>query len=332
MPNPTLNWRMLAPVIPSPANTTVGWLDAINTALTAVTYNDGSARVPGTGSAWTATRYQNAGVTEAVYASPPTVTAVAQRVIFGGSQTVTPSPSPTMTLNETYTNGNIMVGLNLDSGAFNAWNAALPFTSGRFTGYTRLRTISAATWVRMYLWESQECLAVQFVTSTGATTVTLAGAIIDPLQGGAAAESDGRFYAISSSGSGQSFDPNWQNGSAAVIGYLYLHSGVAGNCKCVGFNAATRIGLNAVNFFSGPGAGPCSTAATSLTGLVPTYSTLVVTQFGSPNVFIGMARAGIPTRRYLTGLTLQVGGVDVGYTLGAQDSPAAAADTLFLPK
>ena len=73
-------------------------LDAIWAVVdpTVTTYSDGSARAfTGAGATgWTWTRYQNAGVTEALYATPANGT-MNQRVILAGRATA-PTPSPTM--------------------------------------------------------------------------------------------------------------------------------------------------------------------------------------------------------------------------------------------
>ncbi len=114
------------------SGTVAAALDALYTLGTAATYADGSARTPGSDSAGTYSRYQNVGVTEAIYCTPATANALNQRLIWAGSASV---GSATMAAPDTYLQNHILVSVNKNSGAFNAWDAALPFTSGEFFGY-----------------------------------------------------------------------------------------------------------------------------------------------------------------------------------------------------
>ena len=102
MANPTLHWRMLAPVfVPNPS--TAGLLDALYQMGTATTYADGTTRTPGTfttpgtaslpatlgtGSAWT-WNFDNTtfgtGNKTAIYGYAPTTTAMNQAVAICGS-------------------------------------------------------------------------------------------------------------------------------------------------------------------------------------------------------------------------------------------------------
>lgn len=193
-----LNWKKLATV--TLAGTAINqMLDGIYTALGAATYYDGSARTPGSGSAWTVARYQNAGTTEAVYAVPPTG-ALAHKVIFGGASG---AKTPTMASPDTWVANCVMVGLAKNAGAYNAWDNAAPFTSGQFYGYWRMNTSTTDTKVNVY--ECEECLMVRFESGTNVGHHVLIGALWDPGSVAAtAAESDGRRYgmALTSSSTG----------------------------------------------------------------------------------------------------------------------------------
>jgi hypothetical protein len=175
-------------------------LDAIWTAVdpTVATYSDGSARAfSGSGATgWTWTRYQNAGVTEALYATPANGT-MNQRVILAG-RSVAPAPSPTMIAPDTFLASSLLISHQLSAGAFTSWNAALPFTNGRFMGYTRA-TASAASFATLAacVYETQETIIVEILTNGTGVQFALAGAIYDPETTAAAAgETDGRRYGV----------------------------------------------------------------------------------------------------------------------------------------
>lgn len=182
--------------------------DALYTLGTAVTYADGSTRTPGSGNAWTWSRFQVLGVTESVYASPPTGS-LAQRVIFAGSTT---AKTPTMLTPDTWATNTGLVGIAKNAGAFNAWDNAAPFTSGEFSGYSRCWTTAAGAGT-VYAWESAEGVVVSF----NGSYLVAAGALIDPHSTDVLdAESDGRRYALFVSGSGAAADSAWQ--SSAING------------------------------------------------------------------------------------------------------------------
>lgn len=186
--------------------TTNGIADMLNAIWAAVqpsvtTYTDGTTRVfTSGGTGWTWSRYQNLGVTQAVYASPPSGS-LAQRIIIAGA-TTTPSPSPTMII-DTYLANRLHIGINKNSGNFNAWNAALPFTSGQWSGYVQLGTNSPTAPVSFIIFESEETIQIGMTTgSAGAMYGAGAGALIDPDTGDAVdAESDGRIYGVWTGGS-----------------------------------------------------------------------------------------------------------------------------------
>ena len=69
-------------------------LDALFTLGGAATYDDATTRTPGSGSAWTWSRYQNAGTTEACYATPPTDTLGLRVILAGAASAVFLAPAP----------------------------------------------------------------------------------------------------------------------------------------------------------------------------------------------------------------------------------------------
>jgi len=197
MPLSTLNWRYVgqANFVSSISNAH----DALYTLGTSATYADGSARVPGTGSAWTWNR-EVSGVTVAVYGAPPINALSMSFILAGTSGTVAyPFLSP-----DTATLANVIVcGMNRASGAYTSWSNAQPFTSG-FSNYWRAtRAFATVALDNVALWESQEACIVQWTRVAGGETSYAAfGALFDPLSTAALdAETDGRRYYFGGAGS-----------------------------------------------------------------------------------------------------------------------------------
>jgi hypothetical protein len=178
-------------------------LDALWTVVdpAVVTYSDGSTRsFSGAGATgWTWTRYQNAGVTEALYCTPPGGT-LDQRVIVAG-RSAAPTPSPTMIAPDQFLASGLMLSHQLSAGAFTTWNGATPFTNARFMGYTRLGNAATTfTSLAACVYETQETVWIEVLTNTGVLFAG-AGALYDPETTAAAAgETDGRRYGVTTTG------------------------------------------------------------------------------------------------------------------------------------
>jgi hypothetical protein len=181
------------------AATVAAVLDALYTLGTAVTYADATTRTPGSGSAWTWSRYQNASVTEACYATPPTET-LGLRVILAGAASL-PSPSPTMATPDAAGANVLNCNIVKNAGSFASWNAASPFTSGQTFGYWRVwATAAGVGTVRLY--EGTEAVLVLIETASAATYGAILGAILDSESTDLVSdsESDGKLYGIITSG------------------------------------------------------------------------------------------------------------------------------------
>ena len=236
-----LNHRKLTTAIAA-SNGIADMLDAIWAAVqsTVTTYTDGTTRVftPG-GTGWTWSRYQNLGVTQAVYASPPSGS-LAQRIIIAGA-TTTPVPSPTMII-DTYLANRLHIGINKNSGVFNAWNAALPFTSGQWSGYVQLGTNTPTAPVSFIIFETEETIQIGMTTgSTGQMYGAGAGALIDPDTGDAVdGESDGRIYGMWTGGSSVLSQTMLTN---TVVNTFMWHGGSATNAHFLTFTpgSATMV-------------------------------------------------------------------------------------------
>jgi hypothetical protein len=223
---PALTHRRLATV--NAAGLTIAQvLDAIWAGVdpSVTTYSDGSTRTfsGSTATGWTWTRVQVNGVTEAVYASPPGGT-MNQRVVLAG-RSAAPTPSPVVLGPESFTPQGLLLGMALEAGAFTTWNAGSPFTSGYWSGYTRLGQAvnTMSTSVTMTIYESQETIVVQLVAGGTAVMYAGSGAWLDPeTSAAAAAENDGRRYCFWTSGTTVSTS---MLGSSAQV---FVHSTSAG--------------------------------------------------------------------------------------------------------
>jgi len=185
-----LNWRYVGSAGFATA-TVATVLDAIYTLGLAVTYADTTTRTPGSGSAWTWSRYQNVSVTEAAYATPPLST-LTQKIILAGRAT---TASPPMASPDTWGNGTLMASLVKNAGAFLAWDNAAPFTSGQFFGYWRAWPTSAGAG-SVYLYESQEAVMIVVANTAGLVYPIMLGAWCDPESPDVTldSESDGKLY------------------------------------------------------------------------------------------------------------------------------------------
>jgi hypothetical protein len=322
MPLPTVNWKYVG-ALNHTVSSINSALDAVFTLGTSVTYADGSARVPGTGSAWTWNR-EIIGVTVAVYGNPPT-NALNFRYIIGG--TLVASGYTFLTPDAT-TLGNIIVyGMNRASGAYTSWVNAQPFTSG-FTGYWRATQAYTNPYDSVTMWESQEGCVIQFNRlTTGNISAVNFGALFDPLTASTLiAESDGRIYSMSGTGSSSVTSGGWlSNASSGLFG--------SGAASPNGPHAGTLAPGSTV-MFGGAGAN------TTMLGTYLPTATLV-----SPNgdiarvpfsqvsatpsaYYLGQARNIYIIRDAISRQVYTVGATPVGYVFGA--STNAASDSVLL--
>lgn len=206
---PTLNWKKIGPYDLVGTTDIPTILDGIYDMFTTYDYYDGTTRTPGSGSAWTCSRYQNGGTTEALYFTPPSVDIPDFRVIVAGVGSG--AYTPTMDL-DPHANGNVMVGMNKESGAFNAWDNALPFTSGVFSGYNNWLDPNNSAHEIKQVWaiESQEGLTIWAQYENHYIKGFVVGALIDPNSDNPIdIEPDGRIYSLVTGGTSYatSFSP-----------------------------------------------------------------------------------------------------------------------------
>lgn len=332
---PALKWRSLAPVTLA-ANTLPAALDAMHAAGTATTYADGSARVPGTDSAWTWGRDISSGLNQASYALPPTLgyappagTVLAQALMWCGSSTAAPTSMTAYTYSTTdaKTQNMMYVGcVKNTSGIYvaGAWNTATPFSDGQSTGFARAFVLPAtAVWNRVYMWECPEAVIVAFARTPPQvdTSWSGAGALGDPGIAGLG-ETDGRIYGVFTSGSNNYNQPNmWSNTGDAA----FYETSIAGQSRfgCFIPGTANISGYNRVGNFA--------PAATFLSRgnevpLVPVYCAGSLTASLPAPIRL---REIFLSRDGITGQVLSDGGTTLGHVVGA-NALTTAADAAVL--
>lgn len=190
-------------------------LNGINSALTATTYDNGSA-VPANAQHTTSVK-QATGVTEAILATPPASSPLFGKVVYvwAGSN-VSTHASTAMLSPDTYINNRLFFGMwiakpgqTVALSDYNAWDAASPFngSNGFFTGYTSLGG-TTITWTKVFLFTTAEYIVTQIETAAAAGTYACGGGAGVRAGSTAAADStqsDGRLYDM------------WTEGGAAVI-------------------------------------------------------------------------------------------------------------------
>jgi len=320
MPLPALNWKFVGGLAFTPGSINAG-LDGLYSLGTATAYADGSARVPGTGSAWTWLR-EVSGVTVAAYGNPPT-NSLDFRYILGGA--VGAVAYPILTPDAATQVNTLVYGMNRSSGAFTTWSAAQPFTSG-FSNYWRAtRSFATVAYDTVALWESQEGCAIQYgVISTGSASSVQFGALFDPLSSAAGnCESDGRLYSMCGSGSSSTTNSAWLSGSNAMFGEGNnvandYHAGIFAPGTAVMFGGA---GVQTKRF----GNFPVTAAYDSLNDDVPRVPLCVTSTAGA---FLGQGRGIYIARDTMSRTTLMNGAAPVGYIVSA--SLIAPQDAVLL--
>lgn len=279
--------------------------DAVYALGTAVTYADGSARTPGSGSAWTWAR-EVSGSTVAVYGNPPT-NALSMRYIIAGDTSTT---AYTFLTPDTTGTANIVVcGMNRSSGAYTTWTNAQPFTSG-FSGYWRgTRAFATLAYDSVSMWESPEgCMLQYAVASTGVTSVVIFGAVIDPLNTAAGTcESDGRLYVFS--GCGSASTPTSVFLATATEG-PFSHTASNTTAHCGIFSPGTTTVVPATRF----GTWQPSGAFLALNGDIVR---LPFSYVNASNAFLGQARSIYLIRDAQSRLRWDNAGTPIGYIVGA---------------
>lgn len=316
----------------SPAAATIaGLLDAIYTALSSTTDYRGTSLA--STHLWTVAR-QTSGSTVAVYATPPSGTPMVKSpgIIWGGSSG---APTPTMASPDTFTASNLLMGIAHTRGAWNAWDAAAPFTSGTFSGYLRAAgTTWNATTAVVRCFVSQETIFVQLI----GTTVTqqawmMAGALVEPhadytSSAGNDCESDDRLYGMMASGSTSTVNTSWL--SSLGTAHPFNHGTSAGNAHMYVFQPGTSslYACGRKVMFANAGT---STEATTTSG-VYVGDLMPICRSSGPStnagLRLGTVRSAYPIGQVQSGRVLRNGSTDLYHVVGTDTT--AVADAMFL--
>ena len=324
MANPPLNWRYVG--VQTFVSSINNALDGAYALGTAVTYADGSPRVPGAGSAWTWNR-EVSGVTVAAYGVPP-VNGLGFSYIIGGT---VGAAAYTFLTPDTGTAANVIVyGMNRSSGAFTTWTSATPFTNANgFSGFWRgTRTFVATAYDSVSMWESQEGCILQFGNAaTGFTAVIALGALLDPLSTAALnAETDGRLYSMFGSGGSVVLNSLWASVSPPSDGSLLSGSATAGNAHMGTFAPGTNVmlggaGIQTYRF----GSFVPATTFLATNGDIPRVP---LSAWNANSTFVGQSRQWYLTKDSLTRLTWTNGATVIGYIVAA--NTLSTSDALVL--
>ena len=203
----------------SPAGTTIqDFLDAIYNALSAANDYRGTAKPAS--HAWTFTRRQVSTVTNAITCEAPAALGLISPVVIFAGRTLPGTPT---TLTPDTTAASVpLVGVNKNGGAYNSWDAALPMTSGQFSGYWRAGSTGSnavATILRCFV--SQETIFVQVIQTATIQSWVYAGALLQPYTNDTslACETDGRLYGMVTPGSAGAVSLSWLTTNSAYFSH-----------------------------------------------------------------------------------------------------------------
>lgn len=340
---PALTWRMLPPVVVASTAQPSFILDAIYLAGTSDKYADGTQRVlgsyatpgaagqvptlPVSGFAWT-WNYDNTtrtvgGVKTACYAVPRTPNALNQQIIVMGIPT---TGSVAGAVWKQYIDsrdlGYMYAGVAKNSGVYNTFdNASTPFTVGDFTGFALFSNVAPTAGITLlFMWECAEAVFIQLRNAPTSGQVSFAGmgAFVDPLSTNAAnAETDGRLYGVSTTGSSAIVPAAWMSSSSG--GEMFAHGANNGNGH---FGTFTPGAGTLTNCTRGQTFTP-NAAFQSRNGDLPEIPYQINAATGGG--YIGQLRQLYVTRDSLTGIAWEAFGVQKGYLLAASTQTATDA-------
>lgn len=215
LPLPALTFYRLADRSPSAA-TLAALLDCFYNAFTATTDYRGTTLA--SSHQWTGgARYQNAGTTEAAYVAAPSGSpmTLAPKILVAGAAA---AGSATFQADSFLASG-AHIGIAKNTGAYNAWNAAAPFTSGQWAGFNRMLPTAAnatATVIRPYV--SQETWVFDIWTSATSHYPVIIGAIVEArTDDSTTCESDSRLYGCITQGSAGAMTSSFLNNGGAFL-------------------------------------------------------------------------------------------------------------------
>lgn len=326
MPLPALNWRYVGSqsFVSGIANAH----DAVYLLGTATTYANGSARAPGTGSAWTWNRDQPAGTTLAVYGVPPT-NALTMKYILGGASA---STGYTTASPDTAVANVVVAGMAQNAGAYSGtWTSTAPFTTGFFSQYWRTtRPFATVAYNTVFMWESQEACIIQYALSTSGVTSTVSmGALFDPLVyiSNVTCQSDNRLYFLSTAGSAATASTTWLINVNADGNVIAGGSGSANinHCGWIMPDGSAFYGPYGMRNFA---CAPSANLYTSSGEVAVVPFSVISYALAQPNAHVGRSREFGIVKDTISGTVWSNAGTDLGYVVAG--SSTVASDAIVL--
>lgn len=322
MPLATLNWKLVG----TQTLTTPGIaaaLDAVYTLGTATTYADGTTRTPGIGSAWTWTRQQIGGITEACFGAMPYAGAETIRFVVAGSATARTytlcTPDTTSSLTNT-----LLFAMNRGAATTtgNWYDANGAYGSGSSGFWRGARAFTTIAFDKITMYENAEEVTIYVSLASTGTTGGFGMWSIDPKDTAAsAAETSGRRWMMWGTGNMGAPSTTFLNDYFPGSSQGFLSHATATN---YGHCGIFLVGSNTITAVSRT-VGPLGTVAFPV-GWQTTGGKLPLVQdvvFGGANgAAAGVWRAAAYTRQAV-GLTTWLDGTTVkGYFIGVSTTAA----------
>lgn len=318
----TLNWKKLA-VVTLAGSAIHQILDGVYTALISTTYYNGAARTPGSGSAWTGARYQNGGTTEAVWGTPPSAL-VSYRAMLAGAAG---AKTPTMASPDTWATNTVLASTAKSYGAYNAWDAAAPFTSGQFYGFWRC-VASTITITKVHVYENQEELLVMFESNTGLMFAAGWESLEVPSGSAVCSEDSGRRYAMHTTHPTTGITATWMEINTGFLGHTTSTTTSHHMALAVGASSS----ITAIDrHFLFESSNSSSSHLTDESGAYMAVQTLTLKKnAAAPNdQFIGIRRQVALVSDKVMGTVNQSAGTDVWYNVSGNTGSSGNALALF---
>lgn len=295
-------------------------LDNIYECLQSPTYYNGEART--SAHAHSVEKIISGSVTIGLRGTPPVNPGlgfkwIIMRHVVGGTPTMITSGVGRIA--DTYQANFLYAGITKGAGDYTSWDAANPFSTGNFSGYSRI-TDSRTSFARATILESREAIAISFDTGAGGNTMFLfvGGAFIEPIVNEPGeAESDGRLYSmlcsrlpvgqISSTSNDELFN------SANDANFLVFNPAVSTMSS-----AASAIRLTFSN----------GQSLTTRSGIHTLTFPLFISR-DATNFMIGKSRGLALVNNMNHDTVLQRGGNDVAYTLSSNDGEVVYGSLAF---
>ncbi len=252
-----------------------GVLDGIYTAASLSSWvMPSGSRTQGVGAAWTWARYQNGGVTEAVYAIKSQPGGFYLCVVFAGAKSGT--HSSVQMAQGAYANGQLLMGYwcGTTSPTYSSWDGTTPITgTGYWMGYhphSSIGTGASSSFDRVALYEAAEQLLLDIGQSSGGSISRgFAGAIIEPnttTTAGTLIETNGRIYGQNTLGTTALMATSYLDGNNSTGRLLYQHTTGNATVPMFRFKQAAAGSASSYGAFAGTPVGAISHSFTIVKG------------------------------------------------------------------